>query len=510
MKAAGIGEDRTLPGHEAVQAAELGDALVAGAQVEVVGIGQDESRPKAFELLRSQRLDRRLSPHRSEDGRGDGPVGCMEGSSSTGPILSLELKAESAHGRRTTVRPMKRLGHMRPIINPCRESLSSHRTALILPLVAAKNGSSTWAEVSPAAIADNISRLRDLTRVPIMAVVKAEGYGHGWASVTRAAESAGAAFCAVARVDEALALRRAGVSLPVLVLGETPPSMLRQALDQAVSLTVFTRRHLHELADALGHGSQTATVHLKVDTGMSRLGAAPEDALDLLSELSRMERVQVDGLFTHFACADLPEAPSNDMQERKFRALLERIEAGGLRPTWVHAANSAAAISRPSVRFDLVRCGIAIYGIAPSDQVPLPAGFEPALAWKSRLVHVQQLPAGTGVSYGHDYITQQEERIGVVGVGYGDGYRRQTGGELLIRGARVPIVGRVCMDQVMVSLDTLPEAEPGDEVVLLGRQGEEWIRAEELARRWDTIPYEVLCGISGRVPRRLVNSGPAG
>ncbi len=395
---------------------------------------------------------------------------------------------------------------MRPIINPRRNSLSSHGSALILPLVATEHGSSTWAEVSPAALANNLSRLQDLAGVPVMAVVKAAGYGHGLANAARAVEAAGAASCAVARVDEALALRRAGISIPVLVLGETPRSLLRQALDQAVSLTVFTRRHLQELAEVLGDALSPATVHLKVDTGMSRLGASPEAAPELLVELSRMKQVEVAGLFTHFACADSPETPSNDMQEHKFRALLEKIGAAGLRPPWVHAANSAAALTRPSARFDLVRCGIALYGIDPSDEVPLPKGFVPALTWKAKLVHVQDLPAGAGVSYGHDYITEHAERVGVVGVGYGDGYRRQPGGELLILGARVPIVGRVCMDQVMVSLDQHPEAQPGDEVVLLGPQGREAIPAEELARRWGTIPYEVLCGISARVPRELLES----
>lgn len=364
-----------------------------------------------------------------------------------------------------------------------------------------REGNSNWLEIDREAIIENVNQLLKLTGVRLMAVVKANGYGHGITEMVRVAASAGATYCGVARVEEAFELRRAGIATPILVLGYTPDEHLADAIGRNVTLTIFHPEQVEALSAAVNVAGRPAIVHVKVDTGMSRLGAQPEMAYQLLGRLTKIPAVEVEGIFTHFARADEPGDPTTTLQERKFLDLLAEIEAAGLRPQLVHAANSAAALTRPSTHLDMVRIGIAMYGLEPSVSVPLPEGFQPALAWKAHLTHVQQYPAGTGVSYGHIYKTRREERIGVVPVGYGDGYRRVEGNTVLIHGQRVPVVGRVCMDQLMVQLDEVPQAKVGDEVVLLGHQGEEYIRAVEIATRWETINYEMVCGLGARVPR---------
>jgi alanine racemase len=217
-----------------------------------------------------------------------------------------------------------------------------------------------------------------------------------------------------------------------------------------------------------------------------------------------MKYVEVEGIFSHLARADETQVAVTEGQERKFNDLLAEIESAGLRPPLAHIANSAAALSRPSSHLDMVRIGMALYGLSPAQEISLREGMQPALSWKARLSHVQSYPPGSGVSYGHAYTTQGDERIGVVPVGYGDGYRREHGNQVLIQGAHVPVVGRVCMDQLMVKLDDVPQAQVGDEVVLIGSQMGGKITVEELASHWGTFNYEVVCGLSARVPRQFV------
>jgi alanine racemase len=382
--------------------------------------------------------------------------------------------------------------------------LSSSRLGLILAFVKPREGNSNWLEIDRGAIVENASHLLKLTGVRLMAVVKANGYGHGITEVVRVAVSAGATYCGVARVEEAFELRQAGVEAPIHVLGYTPDEQLADAIGRNVTLTIFHPEQVENLLAAANAAGRSALVHVKVDTGMSRLGAQPAIAYQLLGRLTEAPAIEVEGIFTHFARADETDDPTTTLQERRFLDLLAEIEAAGLRPPLVHAANSAAALTRPSTHLDMVRIGIALYGLDPSNKLPLPEGFQPALAWKAHLTHIQEYPADTGVSYGHVYRTRGEERIGVVPVGYGDGYRREEGNAVLIHGQRVPVVGRVCMDQLMVQLDHVPQAKVGDEVVLLGHQGDEHIRAEEIAERWETINYEVVCGLGARVPRLYI------
>jgi alanine racemase len=359
----------------------------------------------------------------------------------------------------------------------------------------------TWAQIDLGAIVSNIRTLADHTRTQIMAVVKANAYGHGAVPAAKAALRAGAAWCGVARASEALDLRRAGLKCPILILGLTPMEGMAELISARVSMTVWDPSQVRAASAAASQVGETARLHLKVDTGMSRLGVGPEQALGLARSLAQAPGVLFEGVFTHFARADEREAGPTEAQESLFQHVLEGLESAGLRPWLVHAANSAASLTRPSACFDMVRVGIAMYGLHPSPECRLPADFRPALSWKAQLSQVKVLPGGRGVSYGHVYTTAGEERIGTVPVGYADGFRRTAGNEMLVGGRRVPVVGRVCMDQCLVQLDSVPEAKPGDEVVLIGSQGAERITAEQVAQRWGTINYEVVCGIGSRVPR---------
>jgi alanine racemase len=287
-----------------------------------------------------------------------------------------------------------------------------------------------------------------------------------------------------------------------LLLGWAPVETLPELVAGSVSLTVWSAPQVEEIAAVARSLGRKARLHLKVDTGMTRLGISPPEAIEFARQIRDADGVALEGLFTHFACADDPDSGVTPAQESDLRGVESALSAAGLRPGLVHASNSAAMLVRQHARFDLVRPGIALYGLEPSPRCPLPPALQPALSWKAALTQVKVVPAGRGVSYGHRYTTAGDERIGTVAVGYGDGYRRSEGNHVLVGGRRVPVVGRVCMDQVLVQLDQAPEARVGDEVVLIGAQGEERLRAEDLAATWGTIAYEVVCGITGRVPRR--------
>jgi alanine racemase len=360
---------------------------------------------------------------------------------------------------------------------------------------------SSWVEIDLSAIQNNIRLIAQRTGAQVMAVIKANAYGHGAMPVARAALEAGATWFGVSSLDEALELRQGGLTSPILALGYTPLGRLAEAIADRISITVWTPEQVESASSLAGNLGKMAGVHLKVDTGMSRLGVQPEEALHLGHQLAEAQNILFEGIFTHYARSDEADRTTTDLQEARFREVLAGFESDGIRPPLVHAANSAASISRPEACFDLVRAGIAIYGLHPSKECRLPSGFRPALTWKGVLSQVKVLPPGRGVSYGHIYTTRDEERIGTLPVGYADGFRRIEGNQVLVRGKRVPVVGRVCMDQSMLLLDALAQARSGDEVVLIGSQGGERITAEEVAGRWNTVNYEVVCGIGARVPR---------
>ncbi|MGD2252569.1 MAG: alanine racemase [Anaerolineales bacterium] len=379
--------------------------------------------------------------------------------------------------------------------------MSSEGVAPILDGMDNREDYVIWVETDLGVIEQNARYFVENLGVRLMAVVKANGYGHGALPAAQAALKGGASWCAVARLEEALELREGGLKCPILIMGLTPNGRIRDMVRQGVSLTVWEEAQIQAAADAAAEAGMPARLHLKIDTGMSRLGAQPEQAVALARKIAQNVGLIFEGLLTHFACADEADPAPTDTQANLFRQTLEMLDAEGLRPPLVHAANSAASLTRPETSYDMVRMGIAMYGLQPSPDYTLSPQVRPALSWKARLAQVRVLPAGRGVSYGHDYVTRSEERLGTVAVGYADGFRRAEGNQVLVGGRKVPVVGRVCMDQIVVQLDTVPEARVGDEVVLIGEQGGDRITAEEVAERWRTIHYEVICGIGARVPR---------
>jgi len=344
----------------------------------------------------------------------------------------------------------------------------------------------------------NLKRLREIANVPIMAVVKANGYGHGAAAVARAAADAGVTWFGVAFAGEAVELRQAGVTANILVLGYTPPDLARECIENDLSLAVYDldlARHYAEVAQTL---KRRCRLHLKVDSGMSRLGVTPDHAPQLIKSIRELRGVDLEGIFTHFATSDCADRSFAYEQLKRFNSVLSAIE----KPRWVHSANSAAALVMPDSRFDLVRCGITIYGLNPSDDVPAPRDFKPALEWKSTISQVKTFAANTPVSYGGEYVTQGVEQIAAIPVGYADGFRRfpKNVAKVIVGGRIVPVVGRVCMDQILANVSGL-KVKMGDEVVIIGKQGEAVITADAVANRWGTINYDVTSGIMARVPR---------
>lgn len=360
----------------------------------------------------------------------------------------------------------------------------------------------TYALVQLDAIRHNVRRLREIVQKPIMAVVKANAYGHGAVEVARAAVEAGAAWLGVAFAGEGVALRRAGLRENILVLGYTPPDLAAEAIAHDLSLAVYDLPLARAYGEAAAHGRR-ARLHVKVDTGMGRLGVQPEEALSFVRAVRALAGVEVEGIFTHFATADEADLSFAREQLARFNGALAALEAAGRRPPLAHAANSAAALAMPEARFDLARVGIALYGLSPSADVRLPADFKPALEWKSEVSQIKRLPPGTPISYGREYYTKGPETIAVIPVGYADGFRRypKNAAQVIVGGRRVPVVGRVCMDQIMADVSLANGVQVGDEVVLIGRQGAARITADEAAAWWGTINYDVVSGIMARVPR---------
>ena len=372
----------------------------------------------------------------------------------------------------------------------------------------------TWLEIDLGAIAHNVRRLKQIAGdARLMISLKADAYGHGAVQVAQTALLNGATWLGVACFSEGVALRQAGIAAPILILGYTPAWQARDVLRHDLTPTVFDLDVAHSLSRAALMLDRPARVHVKVDTGMGRLGVFPADAAGFGRPLAALPGVTIEGIFTHFSVVDGASEWERDYtveQAAAFDRVLAELTAAGIHVPLVHAENSAALLSRRAPRSTLhasrstlVRTGIAVYGLDPSPQVRCPADFRPALAWKTQVAQVKELPAGSAVGYGATYRTAGTERIAVIPVGYADGFRRspQHWGEVLVRGRRAPIVGRVCMDQTMINVTAIAGVRQGDEVVLIGHQADDRITAEEVAARLGTINYEVVSAILARVPR---------
>ena len=364
-----------------------------------------------------------------------------------------------------------------------------------------------WAEVHTGLISHNVAIVAQGTApVPVWVVVKANGYGHGAVPVANAALAGGAVGLCVAIVDEGVALRRAGITAPILLLSEQPPELADLIVGYQLTPTVTTTRGAAVLAASAAAADQTISVHIKVDTGMHRVGVSPEEAVSLASFISSYESLNIEGVYTHFAVADEPSHVANTAQLNSFNTVLENLSARGINPPLVHAANSAASLANEASRFTMVRLGIAAYGLRPGAGVAdLCAGLIPAMSLKARVSAVRWVEAGEAVSYGLTRPLTKGSLIATVPIGYADGVPRalgRTNVQVLVNGVPRTIAGTVTMDQLMIDCESDSSVMVGDEVVLIGKQGEHSVTADDWADALGTIGYEIVCGISSRIFRR--------
>jgi alanine racemase len=367
---------------------------------------------------------------------------------------------------------------------------------------------STVADIDLDAIASNVQAIRARAKADVIAVVKADGYGHGAQAVAETCFEAGAVMVAVAEVEEGLALREGGVNGPILVfLGATDSSEVAHAVAQDLLMVVWDVDRARAISEAASVLRRTARVHFKVDTGLTRLGAPTHEAATRYRAIASLPHIEIDGIFTHFATADDPD-PSNDRSQfERFREVLSTI---GDHPRLVHAAASAGVAAFGALEdMTAVRTGLSIYGLHAAPHLASALPLRPALSWRSRVHRMASVPAGTGVSYGHEYRLPRDGRIATVPVGYGDGLPRIAGkrGAVLVRGRRVGFAGRICMDLVMLDVTDISDAREGDEIVLIGGQAGAKQTAEDLAEACGTINYEIVTGIRRRVPRRYFRGG---
>ena len=367
----------------------------------------------------------------------------------------------------------------------------------------------TWVKIDLSAIEANIDAIAAKANVPVMAVIKADAYGHGAVPIARLLEKK-CAFFGVSSMLEAMELRSAGIRLPILILGATPDDAYPLAVREDIRPAIFTWESACALSRAATAQGKTARLHFAVDTGMSRIGLqVTEEAADLCARIAALPGLVCEGLFSHFATADETDLTRARAQAARFADFDAMLKARGLEIPIRHLNNSAGVMNF-SEHYDMVRSGIVTYGLYPSSEVdPGDLPLRPALSWYSRVTHVKTLPAGREISYGGTFVTTRDTRVATVAVGYADGYRRSLSGRfyVLIRGRKAPILGRVCMDQLMVDVTDIPDAAAGDTVTLAGRDGKERITIEELAAAAGSFNYETVCGISRRVPRVYLKDG---
>jgi alanine racemase len=335
-----------------------------------------------------------------------------------------------------------------------------------------------------------------------MAVVKADGYGHGSVAVSWIALKNGANYLGVATPEEGQQLREAGINAPILVLGLIQPEEAYKVADFNLEQTICSFEFAKELNQIAANTGTRINVHIKLDTGMGRVGLVPKDVLTFVKMVSRLKHLDVKGIFSHFSCADEVDKTSARKQIEIFKRLLRDIEASGIKIPKKHIANSAGILDLPESYFDLVRPGIMIYGLYPSNEVSHSIELKPAMTLMTKVIFVKRVPPGCPISYGRTFITQKETIVATLPVGYADGYNRLLSGqgEVLIKGRRVPLIGRICMDMCMIDVSNLKNVQPGDEVVLFGKG----LPVDEIAKKIGTINYEVVCAIGKRVPRVYV------
>lgn len=367
----------------------------------------------------------------------------------------------------------------------------------------------TWAEIHLDNLAHNIQGIQ--AKLPVgtrlMAVIKANAYGHGAIPIAQKALQSGATYLAVSSVDEALELRKADVQAPILVLGYTPPQQADLVIEHDLTQTLYQEEMLEALSRAALEAGQLAKVHVKVDTGMGRLGfTSVEETVAFVQKAQSTPGVVVEGIFTHFATADEADMTYAEEQLDRWKELLGVCAEKGLQIPLQHISNSAGILNLPQSPGNMVRLGISMYGFYPSGEVPHEVDLRPVMRLVSQIVHLKDTPPGTKISYGATFVTDRPSLIATVPIGYADGYSRQLSSkaDVLVRGQRVRIAGRICMDQLMIDVTDIADVQVGDEVVLYGRQEDEEVTHEEVSEIIGTIPYEVCCALGRRVPRLYV------
>lgn len=355
------------------------------------------------------------------------------------------------------------------------------------------------------AYAHNLTVVRNLIprECQIMAIVKANAYGHGAVRIAQRALAEGVSMLGVANVEEGIELRAAGIDAPIVVLMQPPPAAIALAVEYGLSLTLSDTKSSERVGELARRANRIVSVHAKVDTGMGRQGFALANAVNEMLFLTRISHIDIEGVATHFPVADVTKSPFTADQVKVFRQLLKQLEKEGVPYEVAHAANSAGIINCPASALDMVRPGLMTYGVWPTDQPPEHNRLEPVLRWEAPIVLIKEIPAGTSIGYGRTYIAGKAMRAAIVAVGYADGYKHglSNRGEVLIQGKRCLVRGTVSMDQIVVDVSHVPEANPGDMAVLIGKSGEERITVEELAEKAGVIPYDVLTGIGPRVSR---------
>ncbi|MFZ5969467.1 MAG: alanine racemase [Bacillota bacterium] len=364
-----------------------------------------------------------------------------------------------------------------------------------------------WAEINLDNLAHNMREVKRITKpgVIVTGVIKADGYGHGASVIAQTLLENGADRVAVATLSEALALRNVYPDVPILILGYTPENQSEEVIKGNIIQTVYTIDQAKAFSDRAMAMDRTVILHIKIDTGMSRLGMKPDNGtIEAIKEIMKLPNIYIEGIFTHFAVADEADKTFTHTQYEKFTMLCQQLQNEGITIPIKHVSNSAAIIDLQEMNLDMVRAGIMLYGLYPSDDVHKEnIQLKEVMSLKAKISHVKELPSGVGVSYGLTYVTDEITKIATLPIGYADGFTRMLTGkaEALVKGHKVPVIGRICMDQCMLDVTPIEDVQQGDEVILMGTDGVNTISIDEVAKKLGTINYEVVCMVGKRVPR---------
>jgi alanine racemase len=369
-----------------------------------------------------------------------------------------------------------------------------------------------WVEIDQAALAHNVRQLKKLlaSKTQLMAVVKADAYGHGATMVARTTLDAGAGGLCVATVQEGIQLREAGIEAPILLLGATnTPEQVRAIAYWQLQPTICTPQQALVFSETLSGLKKTLLVHLKLDTGMSRLGMPWQEARQFVELVKRLPYLEIKSVYSHLATADSPDPTVMRLQHQRFEEAIAQLHSAGITPPRLHLANSAATLTDPALHYDLVRVGLALYGLYPAEHLRGAIALKPVMQVKARVTQVKTIPPGTGVSYGYQFIAERQMRLAVVGIGYADGIPRNLSNKMtvIIRGKRVRQIGAITMDQLMLDVSEIPDLQTGEVVTLIGQDGDLSISADDWAQSLGTISWEILCSFKHRLPRVAVSKG---